>query len=66
MGTGAILLILPLFSVTAIDDLQKTQEKELETQVKAMTAEAKQLEKSGYLAEACTKYAESQALIEMK
>jgi tetratricopeptide (TPR) repeat protein len=66
MGTKAILLILLFVSALAADDLQKTQKKELEAQVKTMTAEAQQLEKSGQLAEARTKYAESQALIEMK
>src|SRR6185369_2413525 len=40
--------------------------KELESQVKAITAEAETLEKSGHLAEARARYAESQALIETK
>ena len=48
------------------DNLEKTQKKELESQVKAITAEAETLEKSGHLAEARAKYAESQALIETK
>ncbi len=48
------------------DNLEKTQKKELESQVKAITAEAQALEKSGHLAEARTRYAESQALIETK
>lgn len=44
----------------------KNQKKEFEAQVKVMTAEAQRLEKAGKLAEARTKYAESQALIEVK
>ena len=48
------------------DNLEKTQKKELESQVKAITAEAETLEKSGHLAEARARYAESQALIETK
>lgn len=48
------------------DNLEKTQKKELESQVKAITAEAEALEKSGHLAEARARYAESQALIETK
>jgi tetratricopeptide (TPR) repeat protein len=66
MGTRAILLVFLLGSMLAAENLEKTQKKELETQVKAMTAEAEQLEKTGHLAEARTKYAESQALIEVK
>ena len=50
----------------AADNLEKTQKKELEAQVKTMTAEAQRLERAGQLAEARVKYAESQALIEMK
>jgi tetratricopeptide (TPR) repeat protein len=50
----------------AAENLEKTQKKELEAQVKTMTAEAERLAKAGQLAEARTKYAESQALIEMK
>ena len=48
------------------DNLEKTQKKELESQVKAITAEAETLEKSGHLAEARARYAESQALFETK
>jgi tetratricopeptide (TPR) repeat protein len=64
----AILLVFVLFSAVAVaaDDLEKTQKKELEAQVKKNTAEAESLEKTGQLAEARTRYAESQALIEMK
>src|SRR5580765_659518 len=47
-------------------DLEKTQKKELEAQVKAITGEAVKLAKAGQLAEARTRYAESQALIEVK
>jgi tetratricopeptide (TPR) repeat protein len=66
MRIKTILLILVLSSSLAADNLEKTQKKELEAQVKTMTAEAQKLEKAGQWAEARTKYAESQALIEMK
>jgi len=66
MGTKAILLILVIASALAAQNLEKTQKKELESQVKTMTAEAQKLESTGQLAEARMKYAESQALIEMK
>jgi uncharacterized protein YoxC len=66
MRTTAILLIFLLCSGLAAANLEKTQKKELEAQVKTMTGEAKRLEKTGQLAEARTKYAESQALIEVK
>ncbi|MDP9338675.1 MAG: hypothetical protein M3P45_07395, partial [Acidobacteriota bacterium] len=61
-----ILLALALCSPLAADDLEKTQKKEFEAQVKIMTAEAQRLEKAGKLVEARGKYAESQALIEVK
>ena len=61
------LLILSLSCSLAAENLEKSQKKELELfQAKAIIAEAKSLEKSGQLAEARTKYAESQAMIEMK
>jgi tetratricopeptide (TPR) repeat protein len=66
MRTRAIVLILVFASSLAAQNLEKTQKKELESQVKAMTAEAQKLESAGQLAEARMKYAESQALIEMK
>lgn len=66
MVTRAIVLILIFASALAAQNLEKTQKKELETQVKAMTAEAQKLESVGQLAEARIKYTESQALIEMK
>jgi tetratricopeptide (TPR) repeat protein len=50
----------------AAENLEKTQKKALEAEVKAMTAEAQSLERTGQLAEARVKYAESQALVEMK
>jgi len=50
----------------AAENLEKTQKKQLEAQVRTMTADAERLQKVGQLAEARTKYAESQALIEMK
>ena len=59
-------MVLAFSSSLAADNLEKTQKKELESQVKTMTAEAQKLEKAGQLAEARIKYAESQALIEMK
>ncbi|MFY9585479.1 MAG: tetratricopeptide repeat protein, partial [Candidatus Acidiferrales bacterium] len=66
MGLKAILLVFVLCSPLAADDLEKTQKKELEAQVRMITAEAEKLEQTGQLAEARTRYAESQALIEMK
>jgi tetratricopeptide (TPR) repeat protein len=61
-----IVLGLALCSPLAADDLEKTQKKEFEAQVKIMTAEGQRLEKAGKLVEARGKYAESQALIEVK
>jgi tetratricopeptide (TPR) repeat protein len=61
-----ILLALLLGSALAADNLEKTQKKELENRVKAMTADAQQLAKAGQLAKARAMYAESQALIETK
>ena len=66
MGTKAMLLVLVFSSVFAADNLEKTQKKELESQVRVITAEAGRLAKAGELAEARSKYAESQALIEVK
>src|ERR1700682_1169512 len=66
MHIQTLFLILLLSLGLSADDLGKTQKKELETQVKTMTAEAQKLEKAGQLAEARIKYAESQALIEVK
>jgi tetratricopeptide (TPR) repeat protein len=66
MGIKAILLVFVLWSAGAAENLEKTQKKELEAQVRTMTTEAERLAKAGQLAEARTKYAESQALIEMK
>ena len=66
MRTRAILLVFVLCSGAAADNAEKTQKKELEAQVRTMTAEAEGLVRAGQLAEARIKYAESQALIEMK
>ena len=66
MPAKTILLVLLLYSGLAADNLEKTQKKELEAEVKTMTAEAESLQQAGQLAEARTKYAESQALIEVK
>ncbi|MEY2413378.1 MAG: hypothetical protein QOD84_1984 [Acidobacteriaceae bacterium] len=71
MRTNTILLIvLSIFldltcSSLAAENPEKTQKKELEAEVKTMTAEAIRLEKLGQLAEARAKYTESQALIEI-
>jgi len=64
-GTVAVLIFV-LSGVLAAENLEKTQKKALESQAKTIIAEANSLEKSGQLAEARTKYAESQAMIEMK
>src|SRR5260221_3261763 len=61
-----MFLIFLFCSALFADNLEKTQKKQLEAQVKSITGEAQQLENAGQLAEARIKYAESQALIEMK
>ena len=66
MRIPTFLLILILSSGLTAENLEKTQKKELEAQVKTMTAEAEKLEQAGQLAAARTRYAESQALIEVK
>jgi hypothetical protein len=66
MPIRTILLIFLLCYGLAAENLEKTQKKELEAQVKTLTGEAARLEKTGQLAEARIKYAESQALIEVK
>ena len=66
MRTKTIVLMFVLCCGSSADNLEKTQKKELEAQVKTMTGEAQQLERAGQLAEARAKYAESQALIEVK
>ena len=66
MRIAAALVVLLLCSAAAAENLEKTQKKELEAQVKTMQGEAERLEKAGQLAEARAKYAESQALIETK
>jgi tetratricopeptide (TPR) repeat protein len=66
MGIKATLLFLVLGLAMPGDDREKTQKKQLEAQVKTMTAEAERLERSGQLAAARVKYGESQALIEIK
>jgi tetratricopeptide (TPR) repeat protein len=66
MRVTAIFAFLMFCLTATTDDLEKNQKKEFEAQVKVMTAEAQRLEKAGKLAEARTKYAESQALIEVK
>ncbi|MEO8049268.1 MAG: hypothetical protein ABI833_02535 [Acidobacteriota bacterium] len=66
MRTRTVLLVFLMgFGLTA-ENLEKTQKKALETQVKTITGEAQKLEKLGQLAEARAKYAASQALIEVK
>ncbi|HTF45139.1 MAG TPA: hypothetical protein VK641_14615, partial [Terriglobales bacterium] len=66
MRIKAILLVFALCPMLAAENLEKTQKKALEAEVKVMTAEAQSLERTGQLAEARMKYAESQALVEMK
>ncbi len=66
MRIRTTLLILSLVSGLNAENLEKTQKKELESQAKTIIAEAKSLEQSGQLADARAKYAESQAMIEMK
>ncbi|HMI51607.1 MAG TPA: tetratricopeptide repeat protein [Candidatus Saccharimonadales bacterium] len=66
MDIKTVLVTFMMFSALASDDLEKSQKKALEAQVKVMTAEARNLQKSGQLARARTKYAESQALVETK
>src|SRR5689334_16522292 len=66
MRLRTVLLVLALCSPLSAENLEKAQKKELEGQVKTMMAEAQRLEKSGQLAEARRKYADSQALIETK
>lgn len=68
MRIQSILLVLllswlPLRSLSA-ENLEKTQRKDMQAQAKAMMKEAAGLEKTGHLAEARAKYAESQSLIE--
>lgn len=58
------LLALLSCSFALADDAEKTQKKEMQSQAKASIKEAASLEKSGHLAEAREKYAESQALYE--
>ena len=66
MRARTTVLVFLLCSGLAAENLEKTQKKALEAQVKSMAAEAESLEKAGQLAEARIKYAESQALIEAK
>ncbi len=66
MKIQAVFLVLVLCSILPAENLEKNQKKELEAEVKVMIAEAQSLERTGQFAEARAKYAESQALIEMK
>ena len=66
MPARTILVFLFAGSCLLADNPEKTQKKALESQVKVIVSEAQKLEKSGKLAEARIKYAESQALIEVK
>ena len=65
-ATALVAILLLGCGLSAAENLEKSQKKELESQAKAIIAEAKSMEKSGQLAEARTKYVESQAMIEMK
>jgi tetratricopeptide (TPR) repeat protein len=62
----SLFLLFALGGGLAAENLEKTQKKELEIRAKVIIAEAKKLEASGDLAEARTKYAESQAMLETK
>ncbi|HEX4427273.1 MAG TPA: hypothetical protein VH079_17870, partial [Terriglobales bacterium] len=66
MKIQAVFVVLILCSILPAENLEKNQKKELEAEVKVMIAEAQSLERTGQFAEARAKYAESQALIEMK
>ena len=59
------IMALALSCRLSAENLEKAQKKALETQAKTLISEAKSLEKSGQLAEAREKYAESQSLIEI-
>jgi hypothetical protein len=61
MRATTILLLFLMCSGLFAENLEKAQKKELEGQVKTMTAEAQSLQRAGQLAEARVKYAESQA-----
>jgi tetratricopeptide (TPR) repeat protein len=65
-ATTLVAMLLLVCCPLVAENLEKTQKKELESQAKAIIAEAKSMEKSGQLSEARTKYVESQAMIEMK
>lgn len=62
----AALLLISCSAASFAENLEKAQKKQREVQAKFIIAEAKSLEKAGRLADARAKYAESQALIEMK
>lgn len=64
LGAIAIAILLQCAWPLLAENLEKTQKKEMETEAKAILAEAKKLEDAGQLAEARAKYAESQAMIE--
>jgi len=66
MGLQTILFVICLNLAPTTDNQEKVQKKELEARVKTITAEAQKLERAGQLAEARIRYAESQALIEVK
>ena len=65
LATTIIVLLFAGFTLSA-ENLEKTQKKELEAEVRVITAEAQKLVKEGKLAEARVKYAESLALIEVQ
>jgi tetratricopeptide (TPR) repeat protein len=67
MRSGAITFLIVVLSGTlGAENVEKAQKKALESEARTIIADAKSLEQSGQLAEARVKYAESQALIEMK
>ncbi len=61
-----VAILLLSWGPLAAENLEKAQKKELEIQAREIIAEAKSMESSGQLAQAREKYAESQAMIEMK
>ncbi len=63
MGLQTILFLICLSLAPTADNQEKVQKKELEAKVRTITAEAQKLEKAAQLAEARSRYAESQALI---
>jgi hypothetical protein len=66
MRLQTILFVICLSLAPTADNREKVQKKESEAKVKTIIAEAQKLEKAAQLAETRSRYAESQALIEVK